>query len=199
MTASRLPAAILLAAGESTRMGKPKPLLEWDGAMLIEYQIAQLREAGCDPVIAVLGHRADEIRPLAERAGATVVINEGYAEGRATSLRAGADAIDDADAIVILNVDQPRPAAVLRRLLDEHKSGVTLPVHEGRRGHPPVIAGALLPELRTVDEATEGLRAVVNRHEVHEVEFESPFVLLDLNTPEDYEEAKRLFAREVPQ
>ena len=181
-------AAILLAAGESRRIGSPKPLLAWQGATLIEYQIAQLREAGVDDVIAVLGHRSEDVLPLVTAAGARGVVNENYREGRASSLRTGADAVEGAQTIVILSVDQPRPAAVTRRLLASHASGITLPSHDGRRGHPVILNGALLPELRKFDAASKGLRAVLARHhsDVHEIPFDSASVLLDLNTPEDY-------------
>ena len=172
-------------------MGSPKPLLRWQGATLIEYQIAQLRQAGVDDVIAVLGHRSQDVLPLVTAAGARGVVNETYREGRASSLRAGATAAEGAETIVVLSVDQPRPAAVTRRLLAQHQSGITVPSHGGRRGHPVVLDGALLSELREVDEATQGLRAVIARHAaaVHEVPFDSAAVLLDLNTPEDYQRA----------
>jgi molybdenum cofactor cytidylyltransferase len=190
-------AAILLAAGESRRMESPKPLLAWQGATLIEYQIAQLREAGVDDVIAVLGHRSEDVLPLVVASGARGIINETYREGRASSLRAGAAAAEGAQTVVVLSVDQPRPATVTRRLLADHTSGITVPSHHGRRGHPVILDGALLPELRDVDEATQGLRAVISRHatDVHEVPFDSAAVLLDLNTPEDY---RRATAREDP-
>ena len=183
--------AILLAAGESRRMGSPKPLLQWQGATLIEYQIGQLRAAGVGDVIAVLGHRAEDVLPLVTAAGARGIVNETYRGGRASSLRAGAAAAEGAETIVVVSVDQPRPAAIMHRLLAEHTSDITVPTHGGRRGHPVVLAGALLPELREVDEATQGLRALIARHaaEVHEVPFASADVLLDLNTPEDYERA----------
>ena len=178
-------------------MGSPKPLLRWQGATLIEYQIAQLRQAGVDDVIAVLGHRSQDVLPLVTAAGARGVVNKIYREGRASSLRAGATAAEGAETIVVLSVDQPRPAAVTRRLLAQHKSSITLPSFGGRRGHPVVLDGALLPELREVDEATQGLRAVLARHatEVREVPFDSAAVLLDLNTPEDYQRAT---ARDAP-
>lgn len=184
-------AAILLAAGESRRIGSPKPLLAWQGVTLIEYQIAQLREAGVDDVIAVLGHRSEDIVPLVTAAGARGVVNENYREGRASSLRTGANAVEGAQTVVILSVDQPRPAAVTRRLLATHASGITLPSHAGRRGHPVILDGSLLPELREVDEATKGLRAVLARHaaDVHEITFDSAAVLLDLNTPDEYQGA----------
>ena len=172
-------------------MGSPKPLLEWQGVTLIQYQIGQLHAAGVADVIAVLGHRAEDVLLLVDAAGTRGIINEAYREGRASSLRTGAAAAEGAKTVVVLSVDQPRPAAVTRRLLADHTSGITVPSHDGRRGHPVILDGALLPELREVDEATQGLRSVIARHaaDVHEIPFDSATVLLDLNTPEDYHRA----------
>lgn len=196
-------AAILLAGGESTRMGTPKPLLEWGGYTLIEYQLAQLKGPPIDRVVVVLGHRADEVRPYVQRAGAQALINELYAQGRASSLRVGAAAlVDDTEAVLVLNVDQPRPHWVIARLVEEHRRGgalITVPAYRGRRGHPPVLAGSLLPELRSVREETMGLRAVVQRHqgELREVPFPSPVVLLDINQPQEYQRARARYFLEV--
>jgi CTP:molybdopterin cytidylyltransferase MocA len=182
-------------------MGSPKPLLDWGGETLIEYQARQLREAGADPIIVVLGYRADEVAPLiTDRA----VVNATFAEGRATSVRAGAAELPaDAAAVVVLSVDEPRPSYVLRRLIDQHAAQgalITLPTHEGVRGHPPVFDASLIPELRGVDDETEGMRAIVARHEaeVFELEFDSPVVVTGMNTPEEYERAKAYFERVVP-
>jgi molybdenum cofactor cytidylyltransferase len=82
-------AAILLAAGESTRMGRLKQLLPWDGTPLIAWQVGQLQEAGADDVVVVLGHEAEQIRSAVPEP-ARVVINPDYKQGRATSLRARA-------------------------------------------------------------------------------------------------------------
>lgn len=191
-------AAILLAGGESSRMGTPKPLLEWDGQTLIEYQLRQLQSA-VDRIVVVLGHRADDVRPFVHRAGALALINELYREGRASSVRIAAAALpEDTDSVAILNVDQPRPAAVTRRLVEDHtESGnlITVPAFEGQRGHPPIFDSSLIPEMREVREETLGLRAVMQDHEgeIVEVEFDSPVVLLDLNEPGDYEAARRLY------
>ncbi len=187
-------AAILLAAGESTRMGRPKALLPWRDATLVEYQVRELTAAGVERIAVVLGHAAGEVWPHVPDE-AHMVVNEAYREGRASSLRAGASALpDDADPILILGVDQPRPREELRALLAAHREGgvaVTVPVHEGRRGHPPVLAGDLLPELRAASEETAGLRGVLAAHQeaVREVEASSAIVLLDLNTPEQYQQA----------
>jgi len=204
--------AILLAAGESTRMGRPKALLPWGDATLLEYQVDELRAAGVGDIVVVLGHAAEEVRPLVP-AGTRVVLNEAYREGRASSLRTGASALpDSAGPVVVLGVDQPRPRRVHERLLTAHRDAgalITVPASDGHRGHPAVLAGSLLAELRAASEKAQGLRGVIAAHEgaVHEV----PFILLqhesmagepdllamivrlDINTPEDYANALALF------
>ena len=193
-------AAILFAAGESTRMGQPKALLPWCGVALIEYQVRELDEAGFAEIVVVLGHAADEVRSHVPET-ARIVVNENYRQGRASSLRAGAAALpDDAEPIVILNVDQPRPGTLLSKLRVAHAEGgapITIPTFEGKRGHPPVLAGSLLPKLREASEEEQGLRGVIAAHEaeVREVAVSSPIVLLDLNTPEDYERALAEFGQ----
>ncbi len=191
-------AAILLAGGESSRMGTAKPLLEWGGNTLIEYQLAQLKEPPVERVVVVLGHRADEVLPYVRGSGPDVVgvVNELYAEGRASSLRLGAAALpDDTTAVLVLSVDQPRPHDVIARLVDVHRhsgSLITVPTYDERRGHPPLLDDSLLPELREVNEATQGLRAVIERHaaDVTELPFETSAVLLDLNRPQEYQKAR---------
>lgn len=194
-------AAILLAGGESRRMGTLKPLLDWGGRCLVVYQVEQLREAGVDKVVVVLGHRADDVRPLVHEAGGFAVLNEMYGEGRASSVRVGAEALgDNTRTVVVLNVDQPRPAAVTRRLLEHHSGGnlISVPTFRGHQGHPVVLDGSLLPEMRNVREETLGLRAIIGQHmdEVSELEFDSDIVLLGMNTPDEYERARlAYFAR----
>ncbi len=189
-------AAILLAGGESSRMGTAKPLLEWGGNTLIEYQLAQLKEPPVDRLVVVLGHRADEVLPYVRGIGVQALINELYAEGRASSLRLGAAALpDDTTAVLVLSVDQPRPHDVIARLVDTHRrsgSLITVPTYDKKRGHPPLLDGSLLPELREVNEATQGLRAVIERHaaDVNGLPFETSAVLLDLNRPQEYQKAR---------
>lgn len=193
-------AAILLAAGESTRMGRLKQLLPWDGEPLVAWQASQLKEAGADEVIVVLGHAAGQIR-AAVPDFATVIENPGYREGRATSLKCGAEAVDStAEAIVLLSVDQPRPEWLTRVLLERWREGkplVVSPKFSGGFGHPIVVGGALLAELREVSDETQGLRAVIDRHldQAVAVEVSNDSVDVDLNTPQDYEAALGSFER----
>jgi CTP:molybdopterin cytidylyltransferase MocA len=191
--------AVLLAAGESRRMGSPKALLDWDHQTLIEYQIEQLRKGGCDQVVAVLGHAHRKIAPLAERAGAIAVVNPDHAEGRASSLRAGATAVPAGTSeVAVISVDQPRPASVIARLLESHLATgalITVPTCDGRRGHPVFLCGSLVPELRNVNETTKGLREIIRRRakDVHELPFDTDIVLLDINSPADYDAAQKRF------
>lgn len=191
--------ALVAAAGASTRMGHPKALLPWGMGTLLRYQLAQLRLAGVEGSVVVVGSEPLMVAEIAARSGAAVVVNEQWAEGRASSIRAGADVIPDtATVVVVLGVDQPRPAAVTRALLDaydEQPSLIVVPVRGGRRGHPVLFAGSLLGELRAVRDEEQGLRAVMARYAggVREVEIDSPLIHIDVNTPEEYEEAVRLF------
>ena len=189
--------AILLAAGESSRMGQLKALLPWRGQTLLEHQVSCLLEGGADSVVVVLGHRAGELSPLLEgRRDVTWTLNPDYLQGKTTSIRAGLSALDrDAvDEIILLNVDQPRSAPDVRSILAAHRSGdwaVTVPEYRGKGGHPIVLSAALLPELRLIDEETQGIKAVVRRRpeSVQRVPLDNGEILLDLNTPEQYRAA----------
>ncbi len=196
--------ALLLAAGQSRRMGRLKALLPWQGTSLLQFQMAQLLDGGASEVVVVLGHAADELHPLVVAVPRVRPLhNPDYASGRASSLRRGVAALDpEAQAVIVLGVDQPRPASLIRRLLAEHQTHaalITVPVHRGRRGHPVIFAQALFPELARVSEEGLGLREVMARHssEVVEVDIDEPVVLLDLNTPADYQPGLRFFSPDV--
>ena len=192
--------SILLAAGFSSRMGKPKALLDWGGEPLVAYHVRQLREAGADEVIVVLGHRGDEIQRGMRGYGleCRVMLNSRYQMGRASSLRLGAKAVSrDAEAIVIASVDQPRPVDFLRSLVAAYKperAGVR-PVHNGHHGHPIVLAGSLREELMAATEESDGLLAIVRAHasELDELAVDDDLLGLDINTPDDYQAALRRF------
>lgn len=189
--------SIVLAAGLSTRMGRPKALLDWGGQPLVAYHVQQLREAGADEVIVVLGYRADEIHRRMKGLPCRVMVNARYQMGRSGSLRIGAKAASrDADAIIVTSIDQPRPAEFLKRLVaafNPERAGAR-PVHEGRHGHPVVLSGRLREELMNVDEDSEGLLAVIRAHASQLDEIETDGLLtVDINTPGDYEAARRRF------
>ncbi len=188
-------AAILLAAGASSRMGRAKPLLDWGGRPLVAAQVEALQAAGCAPVIVVLGARAAGVRRVLPPS-AWWTTNAAWREGRAGSIRAGGRAVPaHAARIVVASVDQPCSASAVRRtiaaLAANPAARIAVPRHDGRNGHPPVFDAALLPELRRVSERREGLRELRRRWREATifVEVDDPLVLLNLNTPEDYRRA----------
>ncbi len=188
-------AAIILAAGASRRMGSPKPLLDWGGRPLLVAEIATLEDAGIDNIVVVLGARAQIVRAELGALGHGTVFNAQWPQGRSTSLVAGARALlgrdETPDAIVIQNVDQPTRAEVVSRLLEQRGDAEAVqPELDGHGGHPVVVSGALLPELAAVDEATFGLRAVLQAHPPLRIPFDDPIVRIDLDTPEDLERAR---------
>lgn len=182
--------SILLAAGMSKRMGEPKALLDWGGEPLIRYQIRQLQDAGVDEVVVVLGYRADDIHRKLHGLTYRSVLNPIYQLGRAGSLRAGAKAISqEASAIVLLNVDQPRPAELIRSVIEAHTSeaSATRPVHGDDHGHPVVLAGRLRGALITATEDQQGLKGVLANFTDTIVDVPSDErCLVDMNTPDDY-------------
>ncbi len=196
--------AILLAAGESSRMGRLKALLPWRGKTLLENQVDALLEGGAERVVVVLGHRANELRPLLEdKQGVTWALNPDYLQGKTTSIRAGLAALDEAevDDILLLNVDQPRSPADVSAVLDTHRalgSVVTVPEYMGKGGHPIALSASLLPELLQINEETQGIKAVVRRRPdaVRRFPLDNPEILLDLNTPEQYRAALGSIAEE---
>ncbi len=190
-------AAILLAAGESSRMGRSKALLPWQGKTLLAHQISALRQGGVDRVVVVLGHRPDTLQPLVQaHEGASWVVNLDYAQGKTTSIKAGLNSLGPGElsVILILNVDQPRSASIIRDLIQRHRDNgglITIPTYNGKGGHPILLDPVLLSELRSISEATLGVKAVVRAHQnqTHRTEVATAEVLWDLNTPEEYEAA----------
>ena len=193
--------AILLAAGESRRMGQLKALLPWQGDTLLGCQVSSLLQAGISQVVVVLGHKRDRLLPLLEGRDRVVsVFNPDYQAGKTTSIKTGIKAVlrspqaAAAQTLVLLNVDQPRTAETISTLLSRHESSdclITIPVFQGKGGHPLILDCSLLPELLEIAEASQGIRAVVRKHEerLHRVEVDTPEVLWDLNTPEQYQAA----------
>ena len=213
-TTSPFTSAVLLAAGASRRMRSLKALLDWQGRPLIIHQITALRQAGVDEVVVVLGYRADELQArigvnseVYAVGGARCVINSDYARGKTTSIIAGVSQIagvneraglgDPAGGgpIILLNVDQPRRADTIRRILDAHRNNpdalITIPTYGGKGGHPIVVSRTLRPEMLALSESTQGMRALTERHRdaTQRVALDAPELLWDVNTPEQYRAA----------
>ena len=177
-------------------MGRPKSLLVWRGVTLLEYQIGALLCAGVAEVVVVLGHEAETLATYVERTEARFVVNNAYSLGKSTSIKAGLRAIDpDAEAVLLLAVDQPRTSKIISEVIHAHFESDTLitsPRFEGHGGHPLIFSTALKDELGRISEEKQGIREVfaAHRRQVAEVHTDDPMVRLDINTPDDYERAK---------
>lgn len=187
-------AGIVLAAGRSRRMGRPKAFLRLGGLTFLERAVAALKDGGCDPVVVVAGPpgdaAADEIAGAAGRLGARVARNPDADAPQVASLRAGLRALgDDAEAAVVTPVDVPRAGADTVRALVAAFAATGAPVAQpydgARHGHPVLFARAVWPELMA-DPLPDGARTVIHAHAVERAEVRVPVLPLDVDTPEEY-------------
>ena len=107
------------------------------------------------------------------------------------------------EGVLLLAVDQPRPAWIHQELLrafSQHMAPVTQPTHGGKRGHPIIFHSDLIPELQAITEETRGILPIVDKYRAKAllVPMDTPIVVLDLNTEQDYQRAQELFAPEDP-
>ncbi len=186
-------AALILAAGESSRMGTDKARLGYKNSTFLETILNTLAEAGIEQVAVVLGHHAGEIRRSANLRNAEVVVNPDYRLGQTSSLQTGLKALESPalDGIVLCLVDHPAVSVqTLRQLVqvfDESRAPVVIPTHQGRRGHPVVIGRPLFDELKSLGPSA-GANAIVRKHReaTQFVEVNDPGILLDIDDLESY-------------
>jgi len=198
-------AGLVLAAGESSRMGRAKALLDAGGMTFVGRLIQTLAGAGCDPVVVVAPAPTGGVADEATRAGARLVVNPDGAGGQIGSLRAGlswlAQGEDPPAAVVFTPVDNPAVAAATVeaviaawRAARAARAAIVLPRCGNRRGHP-VLADMRIAHEFQEPGLPEGARTVVRRDpgRVVEVEVEDPGAVEDIDTPERY---RRRFRRE---
>jgi molybdenum cofactor cytidylyltransferase len=187
-------AAIVLAAGQSRRMGSNKLLADLGGEVLVRRTIAKLAAAHLDDIIVVTGHEQDKLKAAVEGLSARTVPNPNYAMGLATSLRAGLAAADGTmDAVLVSLADMPLvDAATIQKLVaafnpTEHRS-VCVPVFEGQRGNPVLWGKQHFAQLMAI-EGDQGGRALMDTlaDEIVEVPVAHDGVLRDADTPEALE------------
>jgi molybdenum cofactor cytidylyltransferase len=186
---------VLLAAGESRRMGYPKPLLRVNGQTFIAKIAATMLEVAPRLVI-VLGAHADRIRPAIPRdPRVTIVENPDFARGQLSSLKVGLGAVrPDAAAVIVHLCDHPMVKARTFREIAESYERLGQPIviarHDGHRGHPLIFDRSLFAELMAAPEE-QGARYVVNTNPSRVVytDVDDPGIVLDLDTPADLERA----------
>jgi len=189
-------AAVVLAAGLSTRMGRAKLILPIGGKTVLERVLDTYRGARVDDIVVVIGASAEQIRSSVRFDEERVVFNPEYRKGMSGSLKLGIEALgSETEAAIIALGDQPfLSSKTVDRLVDEYlatKAPIVVPVYRGQRGNPVLFDSSLFSQIREI-EGDKGAKSVVLKNEarVREVAVEDEGVLLDIDTPSDYEKAR---------
>ena len=191
--------AVVLSAGESSRMGRPKALLPIEGQKFIERIIRVIGQSRVGRTVVVLGHHADELRGQIEHLPIQIVVNPDYQRGQLSSLQVAIRHIkndDRCDGMLVHLVDHPfidvPLVDVLIETFYETKKLVVVPRHKGKRGHPVIFSRDLFEELLNAP-IDQGAKAVVNAHreETLEIEWQDQGITLDIDTPELYRQHVR--------
>lgn len=185
--------AIILAAGQSRRMGQPKMLLPWGNLTVIEHVITTFLNAGVEEIVLVTGDMREQVERITAQYPIRRIYNSDYAKGEMlSSLQLGLTAIPaQVQAALVGLGDQPqvqeRSVRLVCEAYRENKSQLVVPSFQMRRGHPWLVARPLWSELREL-KPPESPRDFLNKHagEIRYVEVDTPSVLADLDTPEDY-------------
>lgn len=193
-------AGIVLAAGQSSRFGTAKQLLAWGETTLVGRVTRVALSAELDPVIVVTGCESERVEAALRDQPVRTVFNPEFASGQSSSVMRGVDALPaNINAAVFLLADQPGVTSeVVRLLIQSHRetlAPIVLPTYQGKRGNPVLFDASLLPELKRVTGDTGG-RALFEKYEnsIVRVPVDEPGILLDIDTPEDYDRA----VKEIP-
>jgi molybdenum cofactor cytidylyltransferase len=186
--------AVVLSAGESSRMGRPKALLLIDGQTFIEKIVGALKKSSVAKVMVVLGHNADEMIQRIEHLPVEILVNPDYKLGQLSSLQVAVRRLErepDCDGMLVHLVDHPYVntelvQTMIKRYEDTGKL-IVVPRYNGKRGHPVIFSRKLFSELLAAP-VDQGAKAVVNAHrdDTLEIDTEAEGVTVDIDTPELY-------------
>lgn len=191
-------AALILAAGKSTRMGTSKSLLEWHGELLVNYQINALIKSGCTEIYLVIGHNGDKIRSKVSNSKVKIINNPDYDSGKSSSIIKGIKSLDKGiENLIIVGVDQPRPIWFYEKIIKFHNkysSVISSPINNKKRGHPLIFRKSFFNEILKISNYENGLKDLFRRNDdlVKTFEINSEWTHLDLNDKESFERSLKL-------
>lgn len=185
-------AGIVLAAGESTRFGGPKQLLDWHGEPFVRAVARKALAAELSPVVVVTGANADAVEQAVKDLDVIIVRNDGWKNGQGLSIAKGVASLpENIGAGIFLLADQPQVSVeVLRALIESHRRelpAIVAPlILEERRGNPVLFDRVTFPDLLSL-QGDVGGRAIFHKHKVEYLPWHDDALLLDVDTPEDYQ------------
>ncbi|HWI72497.1 MAG TPA: nucleotidyltransferase family protein [Baekduia sp.] len=179
-------AGLVLAAGGSRRLGRPKQLLPYRGRTLLDHTLDTARACGFDQLLCALGGAADEVRARVDLHGVEVVVNDAYGEGCSSSIAAALPALrPEIDVLVLLLGDQPGVTAATVRALLARRGDYTVCRYDDGRGHPFAFSRATFPALAALH-GDKGVWRLLDHAAVTEVRVPGP-IPRDVDTWADYE------------
>lgn len=184
-------ATIILAAGESRRMGEPKALVRYHEGSFLETIVTTYRDAGIENVVVVLGHHSARILEKVQHLTAQFVINQNYAAGQLSSFQVGvANLASEVDGVFLAPVDQPqigvRTVSTIREKFLVEDKRIIIPTYNGKKGHPPIFPKTLFKEIVSAP-LTENAAAIFHRHPelVRTIEVDDESILWNINTKKE--------------
>jgi molybdenum cofactor cytidylyltransferase len=184
--------AIVLAAGESRRMGSPKMILPWEGMTIIERVLENVLASYVENVVVVLGSHKEQILEVIEKFPVMHCYNSNYKDGMLSSVKCGLEYLPAGfRAAMVFLGDQPMvETSVINKMIESYfdsGNGILVPVFENQRGHPLMADKKYRDEIIGLDDP-EGLKGLLRRHpdDILEVDSERQSVLMDIDTKEDY-------------
>jgi molybdenum cofactor cytidylyltransferase len=184
--------SIVLAAGKSRRMGRPKLLLPWRNGTILGQTVDNLLSSAVDEVIVVLGYRAEEVKEILTDKPVKLIVNPDYEQGLSASIIAGLNQVDSqAEAVMIALGDQPLiTGQVIDRLIDGFNKcdkGIVVPTYHGRRGHPVIFAMKYKERLLDLKGDTGGRQIIEDQPgDVLEIPISCDSIHTDIDTMDDY-------------
>ena len=185
--------AIILAAGESRRMGSFKQLLSYGDKTIVETVVDNLLECKIDELVVVLGHRAEEVREVLKDYPIKIAVNDDFRLGMLSSVKCGITKVSNkSNAIIDALGDQPFiKKGIVDRVIDEFLSGdksIVIPTYERRRGHPVIIDLKYRDEIMNLDDEL-GLRGLMLDHpdDILHIEMSEGEIIRDMDYPKDYQ------------
>ncbi|MEA2297688.1 MAG: molybdenum cofactor cytidylyltransferase [Solirubrobacteraceae bacterium] len=188
--ADRFVTGLVLGAGGSSRLGRPKQLLPYGEATLLDHTVATARACGFDQIVVPIGGAADDVQGAVDLSGVEVVVNYAFGNGCSSSIAAALGAVDPRCQVLVLMLgDQPgvTPATVAALLAGRGEAPLAVCRYDDGRGHPLAFTPAVFPELADLH-GDKGVWRLLDQRagEVVEVRVPGP-IPLDVDTPEDYE------------